>query len=167
MSARCMRCHWQTCAAMVGAIALGACSRPSPPSTGSANGQGNSHEPSVPSSAKPAPNAKPAPDAKPSRALPIAVPDPAEADRWLHVVRVREGVPGGVATGDFDPQRNKITIATTGVLEFRMDTDLMSIDWSRSVVLRIDGYNSQLVPRDEKRLTFRVNETGDWMLLTK
>lgn len=146
---------------MLIAIALSSCSRPSPPSPDAASGQGNTREPTTPATPKPAP------DAKPARSLSIAVPDPAEADRWLHVVRVREGAAGGVATGDFDPQRNKITIATTGVLEFRMDTDLISIDWSRPVVLRIDGYNSQLLPREEKRLTFRVNETGDWSLVGK
>lgn len=107
---------------------------------------------------------QPPPAPPPPETLRIPVPDPAEAERWLHVLRVRDGVAGGWATAEFDPARNKLTIQTQGVHVFRIDKDRIGIDWSRPVVLRIDGYNSQLLPRDSATLTFTVTPTGDWTL---
>ncbi|GIK15365.1 MAG: hypothetical protein BroJett003_03290 [Planctomycetota bacterium] len=106
----------------------------------------------------------PSPSPPTPETLRIPVPDPAEAERWLHVVRVRDGAAGGWATAEFDSARNKLTIQTRGVQVFRIDKDRIGIDWSRPVVLRIDGYNSQLLPRDSATLTFTVTPTGDWTL---
>lgn len=105
---------------------------------------------------------------EPPLVLPPIIPaGAARWDRWLTVEAVREGATVGCATGGYDRAKNKITIETEGVLQFCMDTGVLGVDFSRPVVLRIDGYNSQLLPRDTSRLHLRVIPTGDWELVTQ
>lgn len=105
---------------------------------------------------------------QPAPTLPPIVPtDSAWRNSWLTVEEVRAGAESGCATGGYDRSKNRITIETEGVLQFRMDTDTLSVDYSRPVVLRIDGYNCQLVEHDTPRLHFRVTPTGDWELQRK
>jgi len=106
-----------------------------------------------------------APEATPIAPVNIDVPDPAELDSWLTVLTARKGTQGGWATGDFNAQRNKITINTRDVQRFVMDVSRLPINWDRPVVLRIDGYNSELRRRKQPKIVFDVTLTGEWVVV--
>ncbi len=86
-------------------------------------------------------------------------------ERWLEVISARDKSEGAWATGDFLAKRNKIVINTTNVEEFSIDTSMVHIDWSRLVVIRIDGRNSELRKRDFAVYHFRVDDHGQWIIL--
>jgi hypothetical protein len=83
--------------------------------------------------------------------------------KWLRVARLREGVEGGWATGRFIPEDNKLVIDTEGVDEFVIDLDGVDIDWTRRVVLRINGDNSELTRRHYPTLRLNRTEGGRWL----
>jgi len=88
-----------------------------------------------------------------------------DRDRWLFVEAADEGKPGGWAQGDFDPQRNKLDIRTSDVLQFAIDTSRLRIDWQRLVILSIDGKTSELRKRDFAVYQFRRDVHGRWNVI--
>ena len=83
-------------------------------------------------------------------------------DRWLIVVKPFDTNTGCWAKGEFDAERNKIGIVTENVAEFTVDTDRIPIDWSRLVVISIDGLNAELKRRDYTPLLFRREGFSSW-----
>jgi len=109
-----------------------------------------------------------APTSPPAEAPPPRIPlpdDPDAADRWLFVEKTKDGVPGGWATGSFDPQKNKIDIRMHDVRQFAIDVERIAIDWQRLVVIAIDGKNSELRKRDVTLLHFRLDDHGQWVVM--
>ena len=112
------------------------------------------------------------PASKPDAALPappasiptrVEIPIPIDdSDRWLFVQKVADKAKGGWATGSFDADRNKLSIATSDVAEFALDTSRVAIDWKKLVVLSIDGKNSELRKRDYDILHFTRTPHGEW-----
>lgn len=90
-----------------------------------------------------------------------------DSDRWLHVEGLREGAEGGWATGDFVKASNKIVIDTEGVARFAVDLDRIDIDWTRRVVLRIDGSNSELTRKHFPTLRLQRSRPGSWTPVKK
>lgn len=91
--------------------------------------------------------------------IPVPIDDP---NRWLFVEKVAEGAKGGWATGSFDEERNKLSITTSDVSEFAIDTARLKINWKKLVVLSIDGKNSELRRRDFDVLHFKRAAHGEW-----
>jgi len=85
-----------------------------------------------------------------------------DPDRWLFVEKVAGKASGGWATGSFDEERNKLSITTSDVEEFAVDTSRVKINWRKLVVLSIDGKNSELRKRDFDILHFRRTPHGEW-----
>lgn len=115
----------------------------------------------------PRPNENAAQSSSVDEPVTIAMPDSELQDRWIHVLKVRENEAAGVATADFDREKNKITVTTKGVARFSLDTGREPIDWSRPVVLRIDGYNAILKKRENPVIEFEVTLTGEWVVQEK
>ena len=89
--------------------------------------------------------------------------EPAEPEaRWLAVERIAEGADGAWATGGL-VSANKIVIETENVAQFRLDLDQIPVDWSRRVVLRIDGRPSELTREHYPTLRLRRSPTGGWL----
>lgn len=94
--------------------------------------------------------------------LPVVIPPNAS---WVAVVAFEADAPGGWVTGDFDAERNKIEIRTHGVSRFAMDLGRLPIDWSRKVILGINGRNSELVKRDYNVYQVGRDESGGWSVI--
>ena len=88
-----------------------------------------------------------------------------DIDRWLHVEKAREGSKGGYATGDFDRARNKISIVTTDVERFAIDTTAIRVNWRKPVVLNINGANSELRQREGPRVVFELSPNAGWIVV--
>lgn len=73
-----------------------------------------------------------------------------------------ENKKGGWATGSFDADRNKLSITTSDVAEFALDTSRVAINWKKLVVLSIDGKNSELRKRNYDILQFTRTPHGEW-----
>jgi hypothetical protein len=116
----------------------------------------------------PPPQSKPDELAQTTPALPTAIPArvdlpvPIDADRWLFVQKVADKAKGGWATGSFDADRNKLSITTSDVAEFALDTSRVAINWKKLVVLSIDGKNSELRKRNYDILQFTRTPHGEW-----
>lgn len=91
--------------------------------------------------------------------IPVPIDDP---NRWLFVEKVADGAMGGWATGSFDEERNKLSITTSDVAEFALDTSLIKINWKKLVVLSIDCKNSELRKRNFDILHLRRSAHGEW-----
>jgi len=87
--------------------------------------------------------------------------------RWLRVEELAEGVEGGWATGNFLSDRNKIEIETHQIAQFVMELPQISVDWSRRVVLKIDGHTSELTRTHYPFLHLRRSPTGGWNPVSK
>lgn len=131
---------------------------------GCRNGDGGQH---VMRNDSPSPQvSQPLPDQgsdSPATAPPPRGPRSGESD-WIVVEALDDDVEGGWATGSFDPDRNKLTLETEGVRGFSVDTSRIAIDWRRPVVLRLNGANSELRPRDHPVLRFHRDEHGAWIV---
>lgn len=111
----------------------------------------------------------PSVDTQPEKpaAIPTRVEIPIPADdsgRWLFVQKVAPKARGGWATGSFDADRNKLSIETSDVEEFALDTSGVAINWKKLVVLSIDGKNSELRKRDFDILHFTRTPHGEWVV---
>jgi hypothetical protein len=93
----------------------------------------------------------------------IPVP-PDDSDRWLFVQKVAGKATGGWATGSFDADRNKLSVTTSDVEEFAVDTSRITVNWKKLVVLSIDGKNSELRKRDYDILVFTRTPHGEWIV---
>ncbi|MCP4246676.1 MAG: hypothetical protein GY778_06475 [bacterium] len=117
-------------------------------------------EPTEPS--EPAPTSQPAatefdPNRVTNRIRTLADPQ----DGWLRIEALRDGAPGAWATGWFIPRR-KIVIDTEEVDQFSIDLAQLDIDWSRRVVLRINGHSSELSRKPRRTLHLRRSPAGSW-----
>ena len=81
---------------------------------------------------------------------------------WLVVEVISDGVVGGWATADFVSAANKIVIETFDVQQFAMHLDMISIDWRRRVVLRIDGSVFELTRKHYPLIRLRRSDMGVW-----
>jgi hypothetical protein len=125
--------------------------------------------PDKPASAVEETQASPAvePEPTPPDPLPARVEigvETVDPDQWLFVEGIRDGVPGGWATGSFDPERNKLSIRTHDLRGFAVDVARIPIRWEKLVILSIDGRNSELRRRDFTLLHFRLDEHGQWVV---
>ena len=87
-----------------------------------------------------------------------------DSDRWLFVQKVAGKAKGGWATGSFDADRNKLSVQTSDVAEFALDTSRVKINWKKLVVLSIDSKNSELRKRDFDILHFTRTPHGEWIV---
>ncbi|MEK6676359.1 MAG: hypothetical protein AABZ47_11980 [Planctomycetota bacterium] len=108
------------------------------------------------------PSETPSSDTTPGR---NALPDPNVSDHWLRVLAVQKNAPGAYAKGSFDRDRNRIEIRTRDVMTFAVDISKIKIDWSRPVVIRIDGVSSELRRREHPVLHFHWDEHGAWTVV--
>jgi len=88
-----------------------------------------------------------------------------QPDRWLVIKKAVNVESGTFAKGDFNAARNKISIATKNVAEFTIDTDRIPIDWSRAVIISIDGINAELRHRNYSPLLFRREGYSSWSVV--
>jgi hypothetical protein len=88
-----------------------------------------------------------------------------DSNRWLAVLKVREGEDGAWATGSFSRARNKLDVHTRGAQEFAVDVSRIPINWERLVVIGIDGVNSELRKRDFSVYRFARDEHGRWVVV--
>jgi len=130
----------------------------------SAGCQAPSTSPVAPAAAEPVRNAKEATATESPIGPGVIGSDEDEAERWLAVLEAKKGSAGGWATGSFEPERNRVTIRTRDVRRFIVDTRRVSIDWSRLVVLSLDGRTSELRKRDYPVLRFVLDEQGEWVI---
>jgi hypothetical protein len=93
--------------------------------------------------------------------IPVAGED---SDRWLFVEQVKAGAQGAWASGSFDVERNRLTIRTNDVRRFRVAVSRIEIDWTRPVVLRLDGVNSELRRRPHADYHFFRDDHGLWVV---
>ncbi len=82
--------------------------------------------------------------------------------KWLGVERVGEGAEGGWATGLFISSANEIVIETGDVVQFVMHLERMEIDWTRRVVLKIDGASFELTRKHYPTIRLRRSTGGGW-----
>ena len=102
----------------------------------------------------------------PANSEPIKIPPEAiDEDRWLYVLKVREGQPGAWATGSFDQERNKLEISTQGAAAFAIDVSRIPINWEKLVIIGIDGVNSELRKRDYDILQFALDAQKQWVVV--
>lgn len=95
-------------------------------------------------------------------AIPV---EPAHPDHWLSVKRAVDPGTGTWGKGDFDAERNKISVVTKNVAEFTIDTNRIPIDWSRLVIISIDGIAAELRPRDYSPLVFKREGYSSWSVV--
>jgi hypothetical protein len=119
--------------------------------------------PSPAVSPTPSPSATPkAPTPLPPLRLPPTEPTALE-DGWVKILESddtssRAWVEGEVAGDD------KLTINTKNVRGFELDLTRLRLNWNRGVVLRLDGYNSELTRKRWPRLVFVRNASGAWVV---
>ncbi len=116
-----------------------------------------------------APSSEAPPPSEPTTSKPSDIPGEVDdlgevgADRWLRVESLRDGVEGGWATGRFIGESNKLVIETEGVARFALALDRVEIDWTRRVVLRIDGSNSELTRKHFPTIRLERSPAGNWV----
>ena len=97
--------------------------------------------------------------------MPVEVRVPVvDPNRWLFVEQFA-GAANGSATGSFDPARNKLSIQTKDVTKFAVDTSRIRIDWTRLVILSINGRNSELRRRDFDLYHFALTDQREWVVV--
>jgi len=104
---------------------------------------------------------QPAPPADPNhvRVRIGSLSDP--QDGWLRIETLQPDAHGAWATGDFIPD-NRIIIETEHVEQFSLDLSQIRINWDRRVILRIDGFASELTPKRRPLLHLRRSPAGSW-----
>lgn len=88
--------------------------------------------------------------------------EPDDPTRWLFASTSREGAKGGWVEGSFDPARNRIDIRTKDITRFELDTGRLAIDWSKLVVIEIDGKSAELRHRENPKIEFEPDGAGHW-----
>lgn len=84
---------------------------------------------------------------------------------WLMVLSPIPDAKGGWAKGSFDAERNRFTIDTFDVEAFSIDTSALQIDWSKLVILRLDGRNTELGRKENPVITFTRGTATPWETL--
>lgn len=67
--------------------------------------------------------------------------------------------------GTFDTSRNKLAFQLRNVSAFSIDLARIPVDWSRPVVLSLDGVPVELRRRDTQRLHFTRTSQGAWLIV--
>ncbi len=80
---------------------------------------------------------------------------------WVKLTQKKENeqrswIEGEVISDD------KLSITTENMAVFDLDLSRISMDWSGSVVLRIDGFNSELRRKDRTVLRMQRSASGGW-----
>jgi len=124
---------------------------------------------SQPAEGSPAPTTEPADEPQTQPARPVdpnhvrvrirSLTDPQNG--WLRIEELQPDADGAWATGDFLLD-NKLIIETENVAQFSIDLSQIRINWDRRVVLRIDGYASELTPKRRPLLHLRRSPAGSW-----
>ena len=131
--------------------------------------QENAHSPAT---TRPAVTSQPAPASRPAQATtqPASPPNHVQVrihtladpqDGWLRIEAIRSDAPGAWATGRFVFD-NKIIIETEDVEQFSIDLSQIRINWNRRVILRINGYSSELTKKRRPLVHLRCSPTGSW-----
>lgn len=137
---------------------------------------GSADEPA--GAASPAPTARPEPADQPSPApadakddIPLPPPPPPLAIErmppsplqvgWVTLTEHDDAkqhawIEGEVVNGD------EFTINTSNVRRFTLDLTRVRLNWSKRIVLRMDGFNSQLTKKRWPRLNFVRTPAGAW-----
>ncbi|MCH7704710.1 MAG: hypothetical protein IIB61_06330 [Planctomycetes bacterium] len=98
----------------------------------------------------------------PQFVLDVDLPDPT---RWIYAEKVRGDADGGSVTGTFHKSSNKIEIHTRDVERFSIDTSKIEIDWTRRVILGINGSNTGLGRREHPIIRFALDDYGKWVVV--
>ncbi|MCH8251271.1 MAG: hypothetical protein IID36_02335 [Planctomycetes bacterium] len=98
----------------------------------------------------------------PQFVLDVDLPDPT---RWVYAEKVRGDADGGSVTGTFHKSSNKIEIHTRDVERFSIDTSKIEIDWTRRVILGINGSNTGLGRREHPIIRFALDDYGKWVVV--
>lgn len=61
----------------------------------------------------------------------------------------------------------KLVIDTQNVGRFRLDLSRVRLDWSKRIVLRIDGHNRELTRKNLPVIIYRRTTTGGWRVERK
>lgn len=99
---------------------------------------------------------------RPEFVLDVDLPDPT---RWVYAEKVRGDADGGSVTGTFHKASNKIEIHTRNVERFSIDTSKIEIDWTRRVILGINGSNTGLGRREHPIIRFAIDDYGKWVVV--
>lgn len=94
--------------------------------------------------------------------LDVDLPDPT---RWVYAEKVRGDADGGSVTGTFHKTSNKIEIHTRDLERFSIDTSKIEIDWTRRVILGINGSNTGLGRREHPIIRFAIDDYGKWVVV--
>jgi hypothetical protein len=100
----------------------------------------------------------------------LAVPPPLCIERdppprlqtgWAHLTEhaaagERAWIEGGIAGDD------RLTISTHNVRRFTLNLTRLRLNWEKRIVLRMDGYNSQLTRKRWPKLNFVRTASGAW-----
>ena len=98
----------------------------------------------------------------PQFVLDVDLPDPT---RWVYAEKVRGDADGGSVTGTFHKSSNKIEIHTRDLERFSIDTSKIEIDWTRRVILGINGSNTGLGRREHPIIRFALDDYGKWVVV--
>ncbi|MCH7700623.1 MAG: hypothetical protein IID37_02935 [Planctomycetes bacterium] len=88
-----------------------------------------------------------------------------ERSGWLKIELLREDAAVGWATGSIHPGSNRIEIETEGVKRIVLDLSQIHVDWSRRVILRLDGQGSQLLHGKAQIKHLEVTPAGRWRVI--
>ncbi|HRX83569.1 MAG TPA: hypothetical protein P5572_00965 [Phycisphaerae bacterium] len=168
-----------TCSACLAAALLGLAANAAPGCADGAEERAAATPASAAPAATPAPSSAPStgseapaasPDASgektpiPPAPPPLAVestPPPPLKTGWATLTehddaQKRAWVEGEVVNGD------EFTINTSNVRRFTLDLTCVRLDWSKRIVLRMDGFNSQLTRKRWPTLHFVRTSAGAW-----
>jgi hypothetical protein len=105
----------------------------------------------------------PTPATKPAAPQPPPLPSLPEPQRgWLQIVKLAGDAEGGWATGNFETERNRVSVDTHNVAEFVLDQTRLAVRWDRRVVLRINGRPAELIRKEDPIIHFRQSPGGAW-----
>ena len=123
------------------------------------------------------PASSPAPASAPATTPPATPPaePPARIDPFAYYINDVNALPDGflvIESADDTGNRawiegsvigdDRIVIQTNNVLQFRLDIGEVRINWDKRIVLRIDGYNSELTRKRWPRFSLIRTSTGAW-----
>lgn len=105
------------------------------------------------------------PNEIPNPPVPGAVEAFGGSARWLRIESLRRDAVVGWASGSILSGSNIIEIATQGARCISLDLSEIHVDWSRRVILRIDGQGSELRHGKVQIKYLEATESGRWRTL--
>lgn len=110
------------------------------------------------------PVASPSPEPPPN---PIALPDddtyPIQ-EGWVEILEKAEQADRAWVEGTVEGGE-KIVITTQNVLRFKLDLARLRVDWTKRIVLRMDGFNSELTRKRWPVVEFVRTPSGAWAVV--